>query len=715
VIVWLASWPRSGNTFVRILLKTCLGLETYSIYNDPYFAEGDEQVKGWVGQIQYDGDQEEFLARCRTDPGLHIIKTHSAPIDSSPAIYVVRHGLAASVSYQRYAHSVEDFRVSLLDIVNGRGWAGAWGDHVRAWDPLNRPNTLLVRYEALVADPHAEALRLGEFLDRPVTRHDIPSFATLQATDPYFFRSGSANVDVPGIPKAVSDAFWQHDGVVAAALGYVLPADEAAKLVASDAASLLNDSGSCNEKVDVSAPVSGETNSEDVTQELPMAQESLMPAIRSADQAANMLEQIGKSLLQLGSIDAAQHAFEAAAEIDLADRELQKSFGGPLNGQAGRQKLFLDMLRALAPVAIIETGTFRGTSTDWMASAFAGPIMTCEIEPRLATQARRKLAKHRHVTVFNDDSRAFLTAVLPTLPTNRPVLYYLDAHWQDDLPLVEEVRSILGYSLYSIIMIDDFRVPWDDGYGFDYYGPDKMLDLSLLSFLAGSPARIFFPTLPSDQETGGKRGACVIAAAPPVLDVLRRVPGLRESDWTGERYREAPSATAGTTPANIALGCRASQSSTSIWSRPDDAQGGINGVINGSFGFHTDFEPCPWWMVDLGAAAQFDEIVIYNRMDSCRERANTLWVLISSDGESWKRIHMQGNAPFGGIDGNPLRVHCPGSRARYVKLQLDSTDYLHLDQVQVLRYAAADAEHDQAPAGNALTETSRDDLQPSLA
>ena len=117
-------------------------------------------------------------------------------------------------------------------------------------------------------------------------------------------------------------------------------------------------------------------------------------------------------------------------------------------------------------------------------------------------------------------SRAFLTAVLPTLPTNRPVLYYLDAHWHDDLPLAEEIRCILGYSLYSVIMIDDFRVPWDAGYGFDYYGPDKSLDLGLLSFLAGTPARIFFPTLRADEETGGKRGTCVIAAAPPILHAL---------------------------------------------------------------------------------------------------------------------------------------------------------------------------------------------------
>ena len=101
-------------------------------------------------------------------------------------------------------------------------------------------------------------------------------------------------------------------------------------------------------------------------------------------------------------------------------------------------------------------------------------------------------------------------------------------------------------------------------------------------------------------------------------------------------------------------------------------------------------------MIDLGDVTQFDEIVVYNRVDLCPERSRTLQILMSSDGEKWERIHVQGNVIFGGIDGNPLRVQRPRTYARFVKLQLDSTDYLHFDEVQILQYAADNAAHGQS-------------------
>jgi hypothetical protein len=34
VIVWLASYPRSGNTFLRVVLHNLYGVPTYSVYED---------------------------------------------------------------------------------------------------------------------------------------------------------------------------------------------------------------------------------------------------------------------------------------------------------------------------------------------------------------------------------------------------------------------------------------------------------------------------------------------------------------------------------------------------------------------------------------------------------------------------------------------------------------------------------------------------------
>ena len=59
------------------------------------------------------------------------------------------------------------------------------------------------------------------------------------------------------------------------------------------------------------------------------------------------------------------------------------------------------------------------------------------------------------------------------------VFFYLDAHWEDDLPLLEEIEVIFSHRDRATIMIDDFCVPGTD-YGFDDYGAGKTLNLAYL-------------------------------------------------------------------------------------------------------------------------------------------------------------------------------------------------------------------------------------------
>lgn len=135
--------------------------------------------------------------------------------------------------------------------------------------------------------------------------------------------------------------------------------------------------------------------------------------------------------------------------------------------------------------------------------------------------------------------------------------------------------------------------------------------------------------------------------------------------------------------ANIALGRPATQSSTYIVGRSDDAQGGNNGVRTGGFGFHTHKEKYPWWQVDLGHEQQIREVRVFNRMDEARERAVTLRVLLSTDGTAWHLVYDRGGWPFGGIDGRPLRVFPQDMTSRFVRLQLHDNEFLHLDEVEV--------------------------------
>jgi hypothetical protein len=156
-------------------------------------------------------------------------------------------------------------------------------------------------------------------------------------------------------------------------------------------------------------------------------------------------------------------------------------------------------------------------------------------------------------------------------------------------------------------------------------------------------------------------------------------PGVNERpDGTSQSY-------------NLALNRPAQQSS--IYSGVDRTpQGGVDGVKDGGFGFHTNNEQNPWWQVDLGKIVGIGEIVIYNRLDCCPERARTIQIFLSDDGSNWTRVFANDGTIFGGKnDSKPLRVlFSNGKTARFVRLQLNETNYLHLDEVEIYPVYHAD-------------------------
>jgi predicted O-methyltransferase YrrM len=219
---------------------------------------------------------------------------------------------------------------------------------------------------------------------------------------------------------------------------------------------------------------------------------------------------------------------EAASMLDLGLRQRGWWTNG-FNGQEGRGRLFRRILDTLRPAALIETGTFRGSTTAIMAQQFGGPIFTCEVDPRWFLTSKATLERFPQVDVRNLDSRGFLRTIVPEMAGD-PLFYYLDAHWHDDLPLPEEIEFVLSRGRPAVIVIDDFAVPWDAGYAFDDYGPGKALTIDLLARLENRGAGLFFPTLPAEQETGARRGCAVIATA-CVVAAIDELPELRRHDW----------------------------------------------------------------------------------------------------------------------------------------------------------------------------------------
>jgi hypothetical protein len=198
--------------------------------------------------------------------------------------------------------------------------------------------------------------------------------------------------------------------------------------------------------------------------------------------------------------------------------ELKDPFGGPFNGQAGRQAIFREVAQLLSLEGVIETGTFRGSTTEFIAHQSGAPIWTVETRLRFYHYARMRLARLPHVKVSLGDSRTFLQRLATdSRVPKRSVFFYLDAHWYEDLPLRDEVKVVTKSWSDFAIMVDDFQVPGDPGYQFDDYGEHKRLTLAYLGSLSKLGLQAFFPTMPSSDETGMRRGTVVLADSSAAL------------------------------------------------------------------------------------------------------------------------------------------------------------------------------------------------------
>ena len=224
MIVWLASYPRSGNTLLRIALSRGWGIPTDSVYKDGEIRE----IAVTSGLFEV-GSASVYVEELRNDSATHFVKTHEFPSDDSPAIYVIRDGRDAIVSFAHYLENFNPGDVAGLDfpqiiekLILGEIGFGSWGRHVEAWTDRQAP-TILLRYEQLMSDPFGvlqKALR-GQFgLSGLMDSRPFPCFSELHLQDPRFFRrgrSGNWRLELSAQNMAL---FELHHGAMLERIGY---------------------------------------------------------------------------------------------------------------------------------------------------------------------------------------------------------------------------------------------------------------------------------------------------------------------------------------------------------------------------------------------------------------------------------------------------------------------------------------------------------------
>jgi hypothetical protein len=205
-------------------------------------------------------------------------------------------------------------------------------------------------------------------------------------------------------------------------------------------------------------------------------------------------------------------------------RFLTGKLGQPFNGQIYRKKLFQEIFGQFKFDVVIETGTFRGSTTEFIASHFPGPIFSIEYSKKYAEFSRIRNRKHKNVEIVINNSVDGLKNILKENNfREKNIFFYLDAHWYDYLPLRDELDVIFNSAndFNAVIMVDDFEVPGDSDYGFDAYEAGT-LNYSYIQPVLIPQSSVFFPTTPGKLETGRKQGCVMISTNEFVTENLRK-------------------------------------------------------------------------------------------------------------------------------------------------------------------------------------------------
>ena len=198
MIIWLASYPKSGNTWLRSIVSSLLYSESGNfdfellknirqfpekqffkdIIDD--FSNFNEIKRNWI-TAQEKINLSKNLKIFKTHHGKYTLGEHNFTNDKNTLaiIYIVRdpRNLVKSISHHFNLNLDKacEFLLSPEIIGNGKSWEekkdgmynllGKWNDHYRSWT-ANKDNLLLIKYEDLVKDIDAQMNRIIDFLKK---------------------------------------------------------------------------------------------------------------------------------------------------------------------------------------------------------------------------------------------------------------------------------------------------------------------------------------------------------------------------------------------------------------------------------------------------------------------------------------------------------------------------------------------------------------------
>ncbi len=221
-LIWIASYPKSGNTWMRAFLHNYIRRPQtpYDIDKLTDLTASDINAGRYRRYDPRPASQYSIADVQRMRPLVHrdltgldttlvFVKTHNArltvagvplitPAVTAGAFYLVRDPRDVAVSYSRHrGRSIDDTIAFMADPEAATGGTdtkvyerqGTWSDHVLSWTAPPSPRVRVVRYEALLESPLATFGQLIQWLggapepDRLARAVQFSSFQELRAQE----------------------------------------------------------------------------------------------------------------------------------------------------------------------------------------------------------------------------------------------------------------------------------------------------------------------------------------------------------------------------------------------------------------------------------------------------------------------------------------------------------------------------------------------------
>lgn len=259
MIVYTASYPRSGNSWVRSVIIHRLGHIPSSVHKggwdlqvkhypewgmvkatersapDPEIAGLPPERFGYFTSPTLPGNPtirmvmsgcKDFLVdetrrRLAEHDTVYFIKTHFPPFSSyferEFVIQPVRHAGAAIWSYYHFLNANGQNNVSLDQVIEGSCLHGSWSEYLRNWNAAKETlgdRLLRIRYEDLFDAEQMESFvaLMGRITGVAPLDAAVPSFDKLRAERPNHFRKGDANEWRSGLSAEQLNKLWSLHG-----------------------------------------------------------------------------------------------------------------------------------------------------------------------------------------------------------------------------------------------------------------------------------------------------------------------------------------------------------------------------------------------------------------------------------------------------------------------------------------------------------------------